>query len=390
MKILIVTQLYPNSVQPIKGNFVREQARALANRHADLQILVPTPILARNIRGSFSILRSIQTVLDEGIEVHRFYYLELPSLGKYITMASYLLGLFFWFRRLARFDIIHVHFLFPDAVAVRLVCALTGNKATLIVTAHGSDVNEYAKHAVIGPLIRWALPGFRRVICVSSNLKERLCCVTSVPQETVTVVPNGVNLRKFFPRSKIAMRQKLGLPANKKIVAYVGRLVSTKGVALLSRLTDTITQLGCVLIIVGSGPELKHVLSRAAVDSVKVYTAIKHESMPELLSAIDLLIMPSLSEGLPTIVIESLACGTPVVGFSINPLREIFGDNECENGILVKEGDYVALAKALAIAIRRYWNPMSVRNAALKFSGPKSARNLEREYAFASGSRSIE
>ncbi|HZT59132.1 MAG TPA: glycosyltransferase family 4 protein [Pyrinomonadaceae bacterium] len=62
--------------------------------------------------------------------------------------------------------------------------------------------------------------------------------------------------------------------------------------------------------------------------------------------ALDVVVVASRNEGLARCMIESLACGTPVVSFDVCSAREILEGRGC--GVVVRSGDYEALAGALA------------------------------------------
>ena len=67
--------------------------------------------------------------------------------------------------------------------------------------------------------------------------------------------------------------------------------------------------------------------------------------IPEILSAIDLLVSPSLWEGFPNVILEAMAAGKPVVATSVGGTPELVVDGT--TGILVPPSDPDALSKAI-------------------------------------------
>jgi glycosyltransferase involved in cell wall biosynthesis len=77
------------------------------------------------------------------------------------------------------------------------------------------------------------------------------------------------------------------------------------------------------------------------------------------MGAADLLCLPSHNEGTPNVIVEALASGVPVVGSRVGGVPELLRDEE--NGLLVPAGDAGALARAIAVALARSWDPERVR-----------------------------
>lgn len=383
MRILNITHLFPNSVQAVKGLSVQTQLCVLARAGHDVSILVPTPVLARNARGTFSLV-AIPRVSELGsIHVYRFPYVELPGILRFLAVVTYVFGLVTWINKLREYDIVHIHFLYPDAFAARIISAASRKPIRLIVTARGSDVHQYARDPVLRALTNWTLQGFHRVLCVSEALRRELACRFPLSASKTGVVHNSVDLELFYPRQTDISRRHFSLPLNQKIVAYVGRFTRTKGIRELIPLADVVDRIaGAQLVFVGIGPELENLLDAESISKgrLRVLGPVHHEMMPYLFSAVDVLVFPSLAEGLPNVVLESIACGTPVVGFAIEAMTEIMPEKCEKSGFLAKTGDYGALFRAVGAALTRSWDRNTVRSTVLKFSWHNIAGELEREF----------
>jgi teichuronic acid biosynthesis glycosyltransferase TuaC len=383
LRILNITHLFPNAIQQAKGLSVQTQLFELAKRGHDVSILVPTPLLARNVYGTFSLVLIPRVSKLGAIHVYRFPYVELPSILKFLGVVTYLLGLATWTNKLERYDVIHVHFLYPDAFAVRAMLTVSRKRVRLIVTARGSDVHEYAGYSLLRALTHWTLKGFPRVLCVSEALRRELASRLPPSASRIGVVHNGVDLGLFYPRDRVSSRKRSDLDPKLKIVAYVGRFTRKKGVPQLIPLANVIHRIGgSQLVFVGAGPELGRLLDAQSAwgDSVRVLGPVSHEMMPYLMSAIDVLVFPSPAEGFPNAVLESIACGTPVVGFNIDAMTEIIPKNSDKCGILVEAGNYEALFAAVEAALMRSWDRSTVASTVLELSWRNIVKELEREY----------
>lgn len=151
-----------------------------------------------------------------------------------------------------------------------------------------------------------------------------------VPREKVRMIPPGYDDNRFFPVSEAtvqAIRGDFNLPADKKIVASIGRLSRNKGFDLLvdafavvvERADDVILRLA-----VGSESEgntedpmraelEKQIKDLGLEDRVILSDSLPDEEMPDFYRAADVFCLPSRYEPFGMTAIEAMACGTPAV-----------------------------------------------------------------------------
>lgn len=158
------------------------------------------------------------------------------------------------------------------------------------------------------------------------------------------VIPNGIDLDVFRPVDRAAVRRRLGIAPEHRVVLFVADRLrdSRKGWKLLQQaLAPLLAQSNVRLLTIGegdttamTGPNFQH-LGRLA-DA----TAIR-----DAYNAADLFVIPSLQDNFPNTVLESLACGTPVAGFATGGVVDAVVPGEC--GLLAPTGDVAALAECL-------------------------------------------
>ena len=181
----------------------------------------------------------------------------------------------------------------------------------------------------------------------------------------VTVAPNVVEPPPQTDRA--SARQRLGLPADKRIALYIGRLdPAQKG---LDRLRAAIQRArpgslqGWSFVFVGNGPD------RAAIEALAGSGDAITDSHPPVridirlvdwterpdlfLSAADVLLLPSRWEGLPLVMLEAMHYGVPILASDIDVFRE------CLPPTSIVDFDRVELAEALdrvaePAAVKRY------------------------------------
>jgi D-inositol-3-phosphate glycosyltransferase len=176
----------------------------------------------------------------------------------------------------------------------------------------------------------------------------------------VTVIPGGVDLERFRPQDQVTARAVLGLPAQAKVLLFVGRIQRLKGLEVLLRAFSLLlaqdSGLDPRLVVVGGRPttilESREIarLEQLAVrlgmaERVAFVGAVSHERLPLYYAAADCTVMPSSYESFGLVAVESLACGRPVVATRIGGLRTIVRDGE--TGVLVPWRDASLFADAL-------------------------------------------
>jgi len=200
----------------------------------------------------------------------------------------------------------------------------------------------------------WLLPRLakqvRHIIAVSEFTKHRVVELLAVPQEKVTVIPNGVDER-FSPRSEeeiLCMRRSLGITCPAYLL-YVGNLEPRKN---LQRLLQA-----WAIAQRSVAPEIELVVAGAKGSSlvfeecslgtlparVQFTGYVADDQLPALYAGSLALLYPSLYEGFGLPPLEAMACGTPVVTSAKTSLPEVVGDA----AILVDAEDAESIADAI-------------------------------------------
>lgn len=351
MRILALTNLYPNPLQPHRAPFNRHWLRLLAMRHA---VRVISPIawtdeaIARR-RGSPPLPRSRQVELDGLIVDHpRFWF--TPRFGRRWYGHFYRASVRRTFERVVdelRPELIYAPWAYPDGWAAVRLAAERG--LPVVLQVHGSDVLLLDDcPARKGGTIE-AIRGADGIVAVSHHIAGRLRSLGTDP-ERVRVIHDGVDPAVFHPGSKREARAKLGLADDTPALLFIGNLVPVKGIAVL---IEAIAQLKdeepCLrLHIVGQGPlraDLERRARQAGLgDRVSFTGALPQTQLPDWYRAADCLVLPSHSEGVPNVLLEASACGTPWVASDVGGIPEIAVDGRCR---LVAPNAPSALARAI-------------------------------------------
>ncbi|MBA3533666.1 MAG: glycosyltransferase [Ardenticatenales bacterium] len=166
------------------------------------------------------------------------------------------------------------------------------------------------------------------------------------------IVPCGVDLSLFRPIPQAEAREELGIPADKKLVTFVGRIEPLKGVDTLLHAIALLVERRpewrerLILAIVGGSAEddiesmtaemrrLRELRSELGIrDVVTFFGAQGQETLPYFYAAAESVVMPSHYESFGMVALEATASGTPVIASEVGGLTYTIRDGE--NGFLI-------------------------------------------------------
>ncbi|HXE81184.1 MAG TPA: glycosyltransferase family 4 protein [Vicinamibacterales bacterium] len=161
-----------------------------------------------------------------------------------------------------------------------------------------------------------------------------------VPSSRVIVIPNGVDVAQYVPRTEPRPIRRIAMVANLRPEKAHEVLFAAMQM-VLRRVPDA------ELIVAGDGPRRAELEGMAAAMEIAARVRfLGHcEDVPALLAACDAFVLPSVSEAFPNSVLEAMASGLPIVASRIGGIVELIEHQR--TGVLVPPGDARALAYAL-------------------------------------------
>lgn len=300
MKILLVSQMYPGPRAPDLGSFVADLEQALAARGHD----IARAVIDR--RGGKS--RHLRLARDVLVTSRRF-----------------------------RPDVVYAHFLVPAGFL-----AAVETRAPLVVTAHGTDVENARDHAGVRVGTRIVVRRATAIVAVSDWLRTRLEDVVPEALGKTRVLDCGVDLALFAPSDQAEARARVGWEPDGTAFLCVGSLSERKNVLRLARAFERHGEGS--LVFVGDGPLRPALEGRTGI---RVTGALPHEQIPDWIAAADVVCQPSLVEPFGLATLEAMAAGRPVVATRVGGPPEFVPPGA---GVLVDPEDEDALATALAAA----------------------------------------
>jgi glycosyltransferase involved in cell wall biosynthesis len=333
-----------------------------------VKVIAPVPLLDYSrLGGSGSWGTGFPRHYSDGaVEVFHPRWLYPPRGGWFNAVCLFLAALpcIIRIRRRFPFQIIDAHFAHPEGIAAAMLASVLGLPFT--VTLRGNET-MHAGFRLRRLWIRWALCRAALVIAVSESLRQ-FAIGLGVRPERARTIPNGIDVSIYYPRDRTACRERLGLPAGKRVILSAGYLIERKGHHHVIRAISSLRAAGIdvlLWIVGGKGREgdyeaqLKTLVRESGLEDAVHFTgAVPAAALAEYMAAADVFCLASSREGWPNVVNEALGCGTPVVASDVGGVPDMLRSEEF--GFVVPAGDSKALEEALASAVRKSWDRSAI------------------------------
>lgn len=248
-------------------------------------------------------------------------------------------------------DVLHIHG--NKTALVGVPAAALANVNAIVLTVHNYLRYEEATSplsAAAGLVERRLAKRISKIIAVSHSIKDGLVESQRIDPSKVTVIHNGIDLRKWdgIRAPDRHARAELGLSSDDFAIVAVGRLVEFKGHEILIEATALAASRPRLrVLIAGDGPllsELKESIDRRGLqENVRLLGRVP--DVGKLMAASDLFVFPSLKEPFGLVLLEAQAVGLPIIACDAGGASEIIEDGV--TGMLVAPGDATALAAAI-------------------------------------------
>ena len=258
--------------------------------------------------------------------------IELPERGPIDPRALWSLAA--WCRRLD-VSIFHGHDYKTNLLGLMLSKL---HRMKLVTTVHGW-VSTHGRSRLYYALDRRLQRRFDRVIAVSPDLADA-CRSLGVSDDQLTYIPNAIEPDVFRRRRSVGeARRALGLPTDRPIVGFVGRLNHEKGLDRALRLLEELRERvpNCEFHLVGEGPSHDELSDRAAAHGLMPAVRFHgwQRDVQRWVEAFDLLWLPSRAEGLPNAALEAMSLETPVALTRVGGASDLLDDGRC--GLLLPD-----------------------------------------------------
>ncbi len=273
-------------------------------------------------------------------------------------------------NKISPFDVVHANlplvpnFAIPEELEARLVCTVHSTwkgEAEAIKKEGFRKVNVNEKFMLeFNTFLRSSEKKLMKradvLIAVSQYTKKELTEFYSMSEEKIHVIYNGVDVEKFKPpkRSKADLRRELELSPTRKMILFVGRLYSRKGLPTLIQAAHTVVKdfPDAQFVISGGGfkqneEKLRKLARQQGIeDNVAFIGYFPDDKLPSLYAAADIFVLPALYENFPFAILEAMSTGLPVISTRVGGIPELIIDKQ--TGLLTDAGNHEQLTEAIA------------------------------------------
>ena len=266
LRVLFVTNMWPDDSRPWHGTFVKSQADSLERLGVTVEVL---PIRGYAARTAY------------------------PSAALETLRRS----------RGSAFDVVHAHYGHSGVVArmqwsAPLVVSFCGDDILATRTEDGSlTLRSRIEAAVFKQLGRAAAATITKSVEMERALPPGV-------RPRNHVIPNGVDLERFRPIPRSEARSRLGWDQDEPTAIFVGNPeIAVKNFALAEEVHRRLAP---------SRPGLR----------LRVAASVRPEDVPVWMSAADALLFTSRAEGSPNVIKEAMASELPIVATPVGDVPE--------------------------------------------------------------------
>lgn len=323
MKILVVSNMYPNDKNPSYGVFVKRFCEQLQL----VGIEYDKSVLLKNNNRAKKILAYI-----------KFYCLTVIRIF------------------LNKYDLVYIHYASHSGIPV--LFARKFKRFSIYTNVHGSDVvPENNKQKKFQKYTNKLMGISEKIIVPSDYFKEYVSNKYSVDKSKLCVYPSaGVSAEVFHPykeEEKKKIMKSLGLKEKYTYVGFVGRISYGKGWDTFVKAVSIVQKERpeVKFVIVGSGPDrdkLDSLINENGLEaSIIRYDLLEQKRLADLYNILSVFIFPTEREGesLGLVSIEAMACGVPVI--ASNYAAPKYYIEEGLNGFKFEKGNYEELAEKI-------------------------------------------
>ncbi len=220
-----------------------------------------------------------------------------------------------------RVDILHLRGL--SMLLDGLIAAERAGDLAVVLGFHGFETAEDDLPALRKPALGRAALRCDARWAVSKSAARSIERSLRLPMGCFIAKPNGVDVQHFAPApDRAALRARLGLPRDARVILCVGNFKPVKGQDVLldaAAMLPTGAKENATFVFIGRDGQNGELQRRAAVSQsgceIRFITDC-NDPLPWYQAA-DLFVLPSRWEGLSNALLEAMACELPVIGTQI-------------------------------------------------------------------------
>lgn len=272
-----------------------------------------------------------------------------------------------------RYDLIHSHYWMSGIAAKELAKAWDAPIVQMFHTlgklkqlVAQNDEEKEGVYRINGE--KQVISMVDKIIAATSTEKKHLVNLYEADPEKIEIISPGVDLSQFYPIPPDEAKEFVGIPPDKRMILFVGRIEPLKGIRTLLKAIGHLSDNGeaeenlCLAVIGGdlqddSGNDSEEMKLLCQLrdeyglqEMVTFLGKQSQDTLPYYYSAAEMVIMPSHYESFGMVALESMACGTPVIASLVGGLTHLVEDGV--TGYHVPVDDPAALSSMISSLLK--------------------------------------
>ncbi|MFZ2522313.1 MAG: glycosyltransferase family 4 protein [Minisyncoccia bacterium] len=332
------------------GVQIMKTCEALAKSGIKTSLFVPNYSSTNDIKEDAFLYYGVRKLFT----IKKLFGIRLIRLG---ALGFFSESLIFFISVIFSSDFWKADYIYSRDEMIVVLSSLLGRKS--IWETHTGSYNYFAKIALKKAYL---------IVAISQGLKD-FYVEKGTNSNKVVVAHDSVDLDEFkVSKTKNELREKFGLPQDKKIILYVGRLDGWKGIKVFLDATKYFNDLQVALIIGGDNDQINN-LSKD-YKNVIFWGYRPYKDLPMYQKLADVLVVPNTGKSevskfftSPLKVFAYMASGVSIVASDLPSIREILNE---DNSILVEPDNPKAFADAINMILGDEGRARMIREQALR------------------------
>jgi N-acetyl-alpha-D-glucosaminyl L-malate synthase BshA len=281
----------------------------------------------------------------------RMQFVDWPeyALFRYPPYTSALANKICFLHNSDAFDVIHVHYAIPHALAAYISKQICG--VPYVVTLHGSDVHTLGVDPSLQKVTSFALSEADAVTSISNFLIS--IAEKEMEIKNIIKIPNFVDCELYKPDSErnisndFKKNDELVITHSSNFRPVKRTLDLVKAFARVKKEIQSVK-----LLLVGDGPERAkawRLAQKLEIDQSVQVLGVRQD-IPDILSQTDVYVLTSGMEGNPLSILEAMSSGVPVVATDVGGVPEIIKDGK--EGFLAPKGDIEQISEKIITLLK--------------------------------------
>lgn len=175
----------------------------------------------------------------------------------------------------------------------------------------------------------------RHIVANSMMVRENIIRHYDVPEERISLIYNGVDLRRFRPENRnnrrLEVKKRFSIPDDAILLLFVGSGFKRKGLATLMEALSVLRQKRKEIYLIAAGRDNPDYYKKLAADyriSETVRFIGVQPDIENFYAASDIFVLPTLYDPFSNATLEAMASGRPVITTKNNGASELISNGQ--------------------------------------------------------------